>query len=549
MKRFGTEGRLYPEDNYIVPRTKETADFIDRIKRGKYIVLFAPRQTGKTTFFRLALEALTTEDLTYFPIHLNFEEYEDATTADFYWGFSEDIREEIEKVFQRRGWGPSEALIEFLEKTEITDHRAMRRFFAQLARFLDASYGIKQKIVLFIDEFDGIPRAVVNGFLRSLRHIYLSDRERCPYSVGIVGVKNITQLNYDRSISPFNIQDEFHLPNFTLEQVKELLGQYTEAVGQGFAPEVVASIHKQTAGQPVLVNRLAQILTEEMDIPKTETITMEHWTVAHTQLLRGRNTNIEHLTTNIRRNPRFESVLMRIMARDEGVDFNLDDDIISELATYGVIKEGTDGMCEILNPIYLYRIMRAFKPLVNGLEQEYFSEDTDEALHAYLTSTGQIEMEALLDNFRDFITRAGFRILQVPDTPQKSVGRHLLLAYLDEFVRRIGGVMHIEVQTGRGRMDLLITHNQRKYIVETKIWRGESRYQAGKQQLAAYLISERATEGYYVVFDHRQKPEPRVESEKVAGVAIRSYVIPVVQEVPSSIKELQSQITPTELRK
>ena len=31
---------------------------------------------------------------------------------------------------------------------------------------------------------------------------------------------------------------------------------------------------------------------------------------------------------------------MQIMAREEGVDFSLDDDIISELATYGVIKKG-----------------------------------------------------------------------------------------------------------------------------------------------------------------------------------------------------------------
>ena len=51
MKRFGTEGRLYPEDNYIVPRAKETADFIDRIKQGKYIVLFAPRQTRQNYLF------------------------------------------------------------------------------------------------------------------------------------------------------------------------------------------------------------------------------------------------------------------------------------------------------------------------------------------------------------------------------------------------------------------------------------------------------------------------------------------------------------------
>ena len=110
-----------------------------------------------------------------------------------------------------------------------------------------------------------------------------------------------------------------------------------------------------------------------------------------------------------------------------------------------------------------------------------------------------------------------------------------MLAYLDEFVRRVGGVMHIEVQTGRGRMDLLITHNQEKYIVETKIWRGEHRYQSGKQQLAAYLKLEGVTDGYYVVFDHRQTPDTRIETETLDSVAIRSYVIPVIQETPSSI--------------
>lgn len=541
MKRFGTEGRLYPEDHYIVPRTKETADFIDRIKQGKYIVLFAPRQTGKTTFFRLALDTLTTKDLTYFPIQLNFEEYEDSTAADFYPWLYEDIRTEIENVFQKREEVPSETLTRFLDNAKVIDHVSTRMFFEKLADFLK-----NQKIVLIIDEFDAIPRGAVKGFLRSLRRIYLSGRERCPYSVGIVGVKNIIQLNYDRSISPFNIQDEFHLPNFTLEQVTELLQQYTEEIGQGFAPEVVASIHKQTAGQPVLVNRLAQILTEEMDIPKTETIAMAHFTVAHTRLLQSRNTNIVHLTTNIRKDARFEKIIMRITGQDDGVPFNPHDEIIDELVTYGVISKGSDGLCDIANPIYLYAILQALKPTVNGLEDEYFPEDTRAGFKAYLTDAGELALEPLLDNFRDFITRTGFRILQVPQTLRESVGRHLLLSYLDQFVQAVGGSMYLEVSTGRGRIDILIMHNTRKHIVETKIWRGEIRYQAGKQQLAAYLTSEGATEGYYVVFDHRQKPEPRVESEKVADVSIRSYVIPVVPEVPSSIKELQSQITPTE---
>ena len=540
MRRFGTQGPVHPEKNYVVSRAAELDDFIARIKDGRYIVLFAPRQSGKTTFFRWSLDTLATADPTYFTIRLDFQVMRDISTNIFYERLFHMMRKEIEGVFQKRGKMPSEALTQFLQNTQLTDAFSMNTFFQQLSGFLK-----NKKVVIIIDEFDGIPNTVVSDFLYALRHIYLSDEPRCPHCVGIIGVKNINQLNYDQSISPFNIQDEFNLLNFTLEQVQELLEQYTEEVGQSFESEVIESIHKQTAGQPFLINRIAQILTDELDIPKTDSITMEHFSLAHSQLLHERNTNIDHLTTNIRRNPLFESILMRITESDDGMAFNLRDDLVSELSTYGVIKQGTDGMCEIANPIYFYCILQTFKPTVNGLEQEYLPEDTRDGFLDYLSTTGHIEMGALLDNFRDFIARAnqrqmrvwhlaGFKILQVPDTPQESVGRHLLLAYLEQFVRLVGGFMHIEVQTGRGRMDLLITHNKRKYVVETKIWRGEVSYQKGKRQLASYLKLEGATEGYYVVFDHRNNPEPRSETEDLEGFKIRSYVIPVMQERPSA---------------
>ena len=274
------------------------------------------------------------------------------------------------------------------------------------------------------------------------------------------------------------------MPNFTLAQVQELLDQYTGEVGQTFAPEVIASIHKQTAGQPFLVNRCAQLLTEELDIPKTEPITMAHFSKAHTQLLEEGNTNISHLLTNIRRDRRFESLLMRIASYERGLRFNPDDEIMTELAMYGVIARSPDGMCEIVNPIYQHRILQAFKPPFNGLESEYFSEENGDDFIDYVNVDGVIEMGPLLDNFQGFIARVGFRILQVPDTPQEYVGQHLLYAYLDHFVQSVGANMFLEVQTGRGRIDLLIVHNQRKYIVETKIWEGDRYYQAGKKQLA-----------------------------------------------------------------
>ena len=527
MRCFETRGPVNPEKNYVVARTDELSDFVNRLEKGRYIVLFAPRQTGKTTFFRSALEMLAAE--TYFPLQIDFQASNNLEPTEFYENIYVEIREEIEYVFQRSGNPPSEALKQLLDTTELTNHVSMQRFFRRLSDVLE-----NKKVVLIIDEFDAIPRTVLSDFLYTLRHIYLSDRDQCPYSVGIVGVKSITQLNYDRSISPFNIQDEFKLPNFTLDQVRELLTQYTDEVGQSFLPPVIESIHKQTAGQPVLVNRFAQILTEEMDIPISEPITIGHFSKAHIQLLREGHTNIDHLTTNVRRDRRFESFLMKIASYDEGTPFNLYHDLINELATYGVIAEGEDGMCEIVNPIYHYCIMRTFKPIMNGLEQEYLPEDNHAGFQDYLTPDGQIQMTALLDNFRDFIARAGFKILQVPETPQEYVGQHLLFAYLEQFVQVVGGALYLEVQTGRGRMDILILHNQRKYIVETKIWSGEMRYQTGKIQLAAYVKLEKAVEGYYVVFDHRKEPEPRVETETLDSTTIRSYVIPVVQERPST---------------
>ena len=518
-----------PEEHYVVSREAELADFIKRVKLGRYIVIFAPRQTGKTTFFQWALDALAA-DITAEPtsqlksiLRCMKTIARPISTTHFIKAFMRRLN-----MFSRNAdTCQSETLNRFLENTKLTDHVEMLRFFQQFANFLE-----DEKLVLVIDEFDGIPPDALRGFLHALRTIYVQrSMRKCPYSVGIVGVKSVTQLNLDRSISPFNIQDEFTLPNFTLEQVRELLTQYTDEVGQPFAPEVVESIHRQTAGQPFLVNRFAQILTEELDIPKTETLTMTHFSKAHAEILEERNTNLTHLVTNIRRDPRFKNILMEIVSYERGVRFSLRQEIISELATYGVIARGADDRCEIINPIYHYCILQTFRPIVNGLEKDYFPEDT--GFPDYLTPTEQINMELLLDNFRDFIARVGFQICQVPETRKEFVGQDLLYAYLDQFVSLIRGVMCLEVQTGRGRMDLVISHNGQKYIVETKIWENHRRYEAAKKQLAAYLKLENVSEGYYVVFDHRAEPEPRVETETIDGLTIRSYVIPVIQEPPS----------------
>jgi len=380
-RTFETRGPVDAERNYVVPRTTEVADLVQRIKEGRYIVIFAPRQTGKTTFFRWALSTLekndfaefvfrefvpregihprgtetgihplkTETDVTYLPIQLNFEEYKDVELSNFYTYLKDDIRKEIENsfLFRQRAFKNNTALCQFLKEYPITDHVSLRGFFEQFQGYLNNC-----KVTIIIDEFDGIPQSAVSNVLHSLRRIYLSgNQNRCPYS----------------------------------------------------------------------------------------------------------------------------------------------------------------------------------------LEREYLPEDTDAGFFDYLTDDGRINMRSLIANFRDFIARAGYRILEVPETPQEFVGQYLLFAYLDQFVRQLRGFMYLEVNTGRGRMDLIILHKEEKYIIETKIWEGKTLYQAGKEQLATYLRLEGAKEGYYIVFDHRLKPEAKKEEEIIEGKSIVSYTIPVLQKRPSSV--------------
>jgi len=138
-------------------------------------------------------------------------------------------------------------------------------------------------------------------------------------------------------------------------------------------------------------------------------------------------------------------------------------------------------------------------------------------------------LENLLDNFVQHIKRSAYKLLEFPSPPQEFVGQYLLLTYLDIFVSEIGAHIYPEVHTGRGRMDIIILHQDRKYIIETKLWGGEKRYQEGKKQLALYLESEQVDEGYYLVFDYRKgDAEERKERENIAQKTILSYCIPVL---------------------
>jgi len=102
---------------------------------------------------------------------------------------------------------------------QIVDHISFSRLFDELNQIL-----LFKKIIIFIDEFDGIPLSELGNFLASLRELYLKYKkvkQKALYSVGLIGIRNITKLIVG-GVSPFNIADHVELPPFSLKNVRVL---------------------------------------------------------------------------------------------------------------------------------------------------------------------------------------------------------------------------------------------------------------------------------------------------------------------------------------
>ncbi|MFC2146283.1 hypothetical protein ACFLRT_02875 [Acidobacteriota bacterium] len=65
------------------------------------------------------------------------------------------------------------------------------------------------------------------------------------------------------------------------------------------------------------------------------------------------------------------------------------------------------------------------------------------------------------------------------------------------------------------RLDVVITIQNKKHIIELKIWCGESYHQEGVLQLCDYLDRENQNRGYPVIFDLRKQSARVGEWEKI----------------------------------
>jgi hypothetical protein len=493
IRIFEGAGFVNPDESFYVPLENVTnrnkQDIQTMIDRGRYFSIFAPRQSGKTTFFTETCNQLH-DDPTYVAIILSFQRYKDLDKTQFYALIEKALYSQLSNRLKEVGCLKFDEIQQFLAHHHLSDHISFSHLFEEFNRILQF-----KKIVIFIDEFDGIPLTELGNFLTSLRELYQEykgKKQKALYSVGLVGIRNITKLVVG-GVSPFNIADQVTLPPFTLGNVRDLYAQYTVETNQPFTAAAVKKVHEETAGQPWLVNRLGTILTMDIKPETVEPIDEYDVEKAIQVLLKEKNDHFDNLYEKAKL---YKETFVEIVF--DHVEYNQYDEEQSWLEQYGLVKN-SGGFAIVFNNIYKTIFIKIFfKDVHTG---------DDISSREYVLPGNKLDMKRILLHFDRYISQIGVRAFYVEGKPYEKTGQFLLTAWLYQFVRGEQGELRYEMVSGLGRMDVILTYKGKKYIIETKV----NRYadvnlviDEGVLQLSSkYLATEGAHEGYLVVFDTR----------------------------------------------
>ena len=346
IRSFEDSGFVNPLESYYVKlenvTNRKNQDMKTMVDKGRYFSIFAPRQSGKTTFFMEFCKELE-KDPTYIFVLMTFEHYDNFSKKKFYNRIQKTLYTQLLQRLSIIQCPQFDTVKTFLDSHTLTYNDTFYDLFDELNLIIK-----NKKIVIFIDEFDGIPKHEIKTFLSTLRSLYQAykaKKDKALYSVGLVGIRNAAKLSLG-GVSPFNIADHVELPGFSLQNIRDLYSQYTAETNQPFTQEAVQKIFEETAGQPWLVNRIGSILTDTVKPKTIDEITLEDADKAIEILLNEKNDHLENLHGKVLL---YKNTFRKIL--DYEVKYLPYEGSQSWLLQYGLIKE-KNSKAVIANPIY-----------------------------------------------------------------------------------------------------------------------------------------------------------------------------------------------------
>lgn len=483
MRRFHSYGPVDERYHFCVGR----ADLVDRCTAqmtgmdedgGRFFTLWAPRQTGKTWLMRRVTRVIQERYPDRFAMgSMSMQGVimeDDDPDAVFFRQiprlFRDSFSMEIEPPDTWDGW------VDLFSR----DRGCFDR-----------------PVLLFIDEFDSLPRSVIDRLVTLFRDMYMKRDNYRLHGLALIGVRAVLGVESLRG-SPFNIQRSLHVPNFSREEVVDLFNQYRSESNQTVVAEVVNQVYEATRGQPGLVCWFGELLTETYHPGPDQPIDLDCWEHVHEAALHTEwNNTVLNLVKKARSG--YQDHVLALFARPN-TPFSLDAEWCAYLYLNGVIDSeirmdeqgGRDTVCRFSSPFVQERLYNALTHDLVGDRLPILALEPLDDLSDVFAGPG-LDLPSLLNRYKAYLGRLKAKGLTPwKDQPRRTdlhlteaVGHFHLYAWLKEALEGLC-VISPEFPAGNGKVDLHLKCDTGQGIIEVKSFRSKTRIEAAKVQAAAY---------------------------------------------------------------
>ena len=502
MREFNVTGICVPNRHYMVDISEKIEQIFSLVESEKYFTINRGRQYGKTTTIGRLKKRLP-DDYICASISFQYSKKKMFTDEE---SFCQGLLSRIHRTLlianeeEARLWLDS----------SVTDLELLDAFITERCT--------GKKVVLIIDEADEASNNLLFvTFLKMLRDKYLlrnAGEDFTFHSVILAGVYDVRNLkqkmilagNYTPSEgesamnSPWNIAVDFDIDmSFSAKEIETMLVDYENDCHTGMnISEIAREIRFYTSGYPYLVSRICM---------KIETKTDRNWTVEGVQqaikiILDEDSTLFDDLTKKIEENPDLQNLLYDLTVDNQDILFNTHDPVIKTGLMYCFLAKDENRLT-VHNRIFEIVLTNYFvsrnrtKPKYRNVEPAFKNE---------IIRDNIFDMEQCLTKFkRDYAriyTGKDLRFLE-------RNGKLIFLTYLTPLINGTG-FYHFEFETrDNGKMDLVIDYLKQQFILELKLWYGESHHENARKQLAGYIQSKNMDCGYLLTFDFRKQGDGR----------------------------------------
>ena len=514
-KLFNITGPCIPSMHYMVDTSSKIQQIIGKyIDRGCYFAINRARQYGKTTTIGLLTRKLRDD---YIVIPISFE------------GFGAEVFSEEKtfiETFMRRCYQriPMEMKQERFAKLW-AESESVSNMAALGDRIVEIASIASRPMVLVIDEVDkSSNEQLFLDFLGMLRDKY-NDRSLYDtptfYSVILVGVHDVKNLKLklrseDRATlnSPWNIAAVFDVDmSFSPDEIGTMLDEYEKDHHTEMnIAEVARRIYYYTSGYPFLVSYICKTIHENQLLWDVEGVDE-----AKKRITKIGNTLFDDVIKNITNDMKFDELLRRILYTGEEVVYQFNNPEIELGTMYGILKE-ENHVVAVSNIIFKTVITDYYISIDPNREKIALFEES----RYKFVKDDRLDMPLIMNRFEEFMKE------EYRNEDSRFIEREGRLLFLGFLKPIINGTGHYDIESeirGNRRMDVVVHYGKYRYIIELKIWHGESKAKEALEQLKEYLSIKQEKEGYLLSFCDNLKAPRKGQVHKLDGCVIYETVV------------------------